>query len=261
MTLLVPSQIAVVLVSTLQPGNIGATARAMDNMGVTDLRLVNPCAVDHPEARMFAMGARYILQQARTYSSLAEAVADRRLIIGTSARLRDKLQTSRSSHELAAVLQACRPNLPLALVFGQEKSGLTNEDMSLCNEWIHIPTRGRVNSFNLAQSVVVLLYELSKQFEDDGSEPTDGAEPAPSEQIERLKQHFFTVLEKTGFLRKSSRKALWTSFAGLIGRAKPDQREVRMIRGFFNRIEVSLRRQRRRETPDSPLESTSRERD
>jgi tRNA/rRNA methyltransferase len=231
-------------VETTQPGNIGATARAMDNMGVTDLRLVNPCAVDHPEARMFAMGARYIMQQARIYPDLRAAVADRRLVIGTSARMRDKIQTSRSLHEFTAVLAAHPPDLPIALVFGPEQSGLTNADMSLCNEWVHIPTFGRVNSLNLAQSVVVCLYEISRRFEVE-ADPSEGLVPASSAQVEGMKDHLFRILERTGFLRNNAREALWTSFAGLIGRARPDDRDVKMIRGFFNRIEVTLNRAER----------------
>lgn len=237
-----PSRISIVLVETTQPGNIGATARAMDNMGVTDLRLVNPCEVDHPEARMFAMSAKHLLYEAKVYESLKDAVDDCQLVIGTSARKRDKVGTSTSSYDLLDTMQRYHPELSIAIVFGPEQSGLTNDHMSLCNEWLHIPTYGHVNSLNLAQSVVVILYELSKLFQLDYMDDDESLQPASSRDIERMKEHFFRILETTGYLRNSSRNALWGSFATLIGRAKPDDRDVRMIRGFFNRIEVTLKR-------------------
>ena len=230
------------LVETTQPGNIGSAARAMENMGVTDLRLVNPCEVDHPEARMFSMNARHLLYEAKIFPSLKDAVQDCQLIIATSNRQRDKIQGARSVAELPEIVQACKPDVPIAIVFGPEQSGLTNDDMSDCNEWIYIPTFGRTSSLNLAQAVMVLLYEASKLYDKELNHEPDAVEPALSKSIEGMKEHFFRILEVTGFLRLSSRGALWGSFSGMIGRAKPDEREVRMIRGFFNRIEVTLKR-------------------
>ncbi|MCP4755864.1 MAG: RNA methyltransferase [Proteobacteria bacterium] len=230
------------LVEPTQPGNIGATARAMDNMGVTDLRLVNPCEYFHPEARMFAMSARYLLHEARTFDTLAEAVEDCHLIVATSARPRDKIQTSTSIVNLPEIIGRHSPDTSVAIVFGQERSGLTNEDMSLCNEWTFIPTYGKNSSLNLAQAVLVVLYELSKSFQEEAAHQEKHIMPASSKSIEGMKEHFFRILERTGFLRDGSRESMWGSFSDLIGRAKPDKRDVRMIRGFFNRIEVSLRR-------------------
>jgi len=240
-----PSQIAVVLVETTQPGNIGSTARAMENMGVTDLRLVNPCEVDHPEARMFSMNARHLLYEAKIFSSLKEAVQDCQLIIATSNRQRDKIQTSNSIYDLPSIIQACDPDISIAIVFGPEQSGLTNEDMSLCNEWVYIPTFGKTSSLNLAQAVMVLLYESSKLYHVKRVSEPEAMEPASSQSIEGMKEHFFRILETTGFLRLSSRNTIWGSFSGLIGRAKPDERDVRLIRGFFNRIEVTLRKKKK----------------
>lgn len=237
-----PAQICVVLVGTTQPGNIGSTARAMENMGVTDLRLVNPCEIDHPEARMFSMNARHLLYEATVFDSLPDAVQDCRLIIATSARQRDKLHTSTSIYELPEIIQSCKPGAPIAIVFGPEQSGLTNEDMSVCNEWVYIPTYGKTGSLNLAQAVMVLLYEASKLYDKKFAAHIEPIEPASSKSIEGMKEHFFKLLEVTGFLRFNSRNAMWGSFASLIGRAKPDEREVRMLRGFFNRIEVTLKR-------------------
>lgn len=212
----------------------------MVNMGVTDLRLVNPCEIDHPEARMFAMNAKHLLYEAKVFSSLRDAVQDCQLIIATSNRQRDKIQTSTSVYDLADIVGSCKPGTPIAIVFGPEQSGLTNDDMSVCNEWVYIPTYGTTGSLNLAQAVMVLLYEASKHYDEKFSPTIEPIKPASSKSVEGMKEHFFRILETTGFLRLSSRNALWGSFSGMIGRAKPDEREVRMIRGFFNRIEVTL---------------------
>jgi len=236
------SKISVVLVEPTEPGNIGSVARAMDNMGIQDLRLVNPCEYFHPEARMFAMNARYLLQQARTYNSLEEAIEDCHLIIGTSARQREHIKTLTSVYKLADLFKNFESGLNIAFVFGPEKTGLNNKDMSCCNEWISIPTFGKSSSLNLSQAVMVVLYELSRLIHGEDALPIREIVPASSDKIEGMKSHFFRILEKIGYLRHTSTEVLWVSFSDLIGRAKPDERDVQMIRGFFNKIEVSLKR-------------------
>ena len=242
--------VSIVLVEPAEPGNVGSVARAMDNMGIQDLRLVNPCEYFHPEARMFAMNARYLLQQAKTFDSLAEAVKDCHLIVGTSARQREHIKTLTSVHSLSDLFKGYQSDLKIALVFGTEKTGLNNADMSYCNEWISIPTFGKSSSLNLSQSVMVVLYELSKLIHDEEVLPVGEIVPASSGKIEAMKSHFFRVLEKIGYLRHTSTEVLWVSFSDLIGRAKPDERDVLMIRGFFNKIEVSLKRKAEK-NPDS----------
>ena len=244
MNLLDPSQISVVLVQPTQPGNIGAAARAMDNMGVTDLRLVNPCHYFHPEARMFAMNARYLLHQAKTFSSLREAIKDCQLIIATTAREREKTRKLTGIHSLAETFLTLAPKTSIAIVFGTEKSGLNNSDLSLCNEWIYIPTYGKSSSLNLSQAVMVTLFELSKLYHLKSSQEERSIELASSESLEGMKKHFFKILEKTGFIRGPAGNTIWQSFSNLIGRAKPDERDIRMLRGFFNRIEVTLKKSR-----------------
>jgi TrmH family RNA methyltransferase len=243
-----PRQIAVVLVEPTQPGNVGSAARAMDNMGITDFRLVQPCQYFHAEARMFSMNARYLLHQAKTYYTLAEAVTDRQLIIGTTAREREKIKKLTSVHNLEQMISDYAGDISIALVFGTEQSGLRNEHLDLCNEWIYIPTYGKSSSLNLSQAVVVALYECSKYF---GKKPVQNEYeiiPASSASIEGMKAHLFHILETTGFLHKSSKETVWTSFSDIIGRAKPDERDVRMIRGFFNRIEVTIRRLKKKQS-------------
>ncbi len=237
-----PKQIAVILVEPTQPGNVGSAARALDNMGITDFRLVKPCHYFHAEARMFAMNARYLLHQAKIFDSLAEALTDRQLIIGTTAREREKIKKLTSIYNLDQVVNAYPQDTKIALVYGTEQSGLRNEHLDLCNEWIYIPTYGKSSSLNLSQAVVVSLYELSKLYGKKPVQQEYTITPASSSSIEGMKNHLFDILEETGFLHKSSKETVWTSFSDMIGRAKPDERDVRMIRGLFNRIEVTLKR-------------------
>ena len=239
---LLPENISVILVEPSQPGNIGSVSRAMHNMGLTDLRLINPCEVDHPEARAFAKNARSILFGAKVFERLEDAIEDRELIIGTSARFRDKIHSSTSIRDLDEILNPFPAKTKIALLFGRENSGLNNHEMSLCNEWIHIPTYSDNNSLNLAQAVIVTLFELSKFY--DAKESFSGKinEPATSKQVEGMKQHFFEILKKVKFVRKNTGEAIWNSFACMIGRAKPEARDIRMIRGLFSQIEISLSR-------------------
>ncbi len=246
MNSITPSQVSVVLVEPTQPGNVGSAARAMDNMGVTDLRLVNPCHYFHAEARMFSMNARYILHKAVTFKSLEEAVEGYNLIIGTTAREREKIKKLTSIYRLPEILKKFNAQTKIAIVFGPEQSGLNNNDLNICNEWIFIPSYGKSSSLNLSQAVMVTLYELSKLYDAKPIQQEKQIEPASSKNIEGMKEHFFRVLEKTNFLRRSSRDTLWTSFSDLIGRAKPDERDVRMIRGFFNRIEITLEKRKKK---------------
>lgn len=240
-----PSQIAVVLVEPTQPGNVGSAARALDNMGITDFRLVNPCHYFTGEARAFSMNARYLLHQAKKYDQLAEALEDRHLIIGTTAREREKIKKLSPLHQLPDIFKDYSRDTRVAIVFGTEQSGLANEHIDLCNEWIYIPTFGKSSSLNLAQAVVVTLYELSKLFDAKPVQAEQEIIPATSRSVEAMKTHLFAIMDKIGFLRKSSRESIWTSFSDLIGRAKPDERDIRMIRGFFNRIDVTLKREKK----------------
>ena len=239
---LTPSQISVVLVEPSHPGNIGSSARALDNFGVTDFRLVNPCETDCPESRMLAKNARYLLDEAHSYPNLQDAVKDCHLVIGTSARRRDKIHTATSLELLPRILGQFSSDCSVAFVFGREKSGLTNREMSICNEWIYIPTFGRSNSFNLAQAVVVVLYEISKLYSVADLFDDREVAPANADQLEGMKRHFFQVLDRVHFIRYGSRDSIWHSFSCLIGRAKPDERDVRMIRGFFSQIETKIER-------------------
>ena len=245
MKLLDPSQIAVVLVEPTEAGNVGSTARAMDNMGINDFRLVKPCQYFNAEGRMFSMNARYLLHEAKVFVTLDEAISDRQIIIGTTAREREKIKKLSNLHDIKDLFKGITPETKIAVVFGTEKSGLRNEHINLCNEWIYIPTYGKSSSLNLAQAVLVTLYEFSKLYNTEANQSVEMIEPASSSAIEGMKHHLFEILDETDYLHRSSKENIWSSFSDIIGRAKPDERDVRMIRGFFNRIQVTLSRYRK----------------
>ena len=150
---------AIILVEPSHPGNIGAVARAMGNMGATDLRLVNPANPLHPEAIDRATRAESILRQARTFENLETAIADLERVYGTTAR-------ERARHDRVIALPELMEEWPtgsgkVGLVFGRESSGLTNQELDLCSRLMRIPTFGEVSSLNLSHAVMVSLYEFS----------------------------------------------------------------------------------------------------
>jgi len=154
-------QLALVLVSTRNPLNLGAAARAMSNFGFTDLRVVNAYDVAFREAKS-AVGAGEILNSAREYKDVAEAVADCSLVVGTTAARNRKLEhTVRALQEGAGFIRKALRSGRTAILFGSEKRGLSNHDLSYCQWLLRIPTREERPSMNLGQAVAVCLYELA----------------------------------------------------------------------------------------------------
>ncbi|HKR83280.1 MAG TPA: TrmJ/YjtD family RNA methyltransferase [Terriglobales bacterium] len=154
--------LAIVLVSTRNPLNIGAAARAMSNFGFSDLRVVNPYELAFREAKS-AVGARGLLRRAKLFSSVADAVADCTLVVGTtSARDRKLDHPLRTVQDGVSLIGRKRYGGKVALLFGSEKRGLSNEDFSFCNWLIRIPTKPEQPSMNLGQAVAVCLYDLAR---------------------------------------------------------------------------------------------------
>ena len=167
-------QLAVVLVSTRNPLNIGAAARAMSNFGFSDLRVVDPYDVAFREARS-AVGAAALLNAAREYKTVAQAVADCSLVVGTTAARHRKLDhTVRALKEGASFIRRAIRSGRAAVLFGSEKRGLSNHDLNYCHWLLRIPTREDHPSMNLGQAVAVCLYELAR-----GAAPTPGSMVTP----------------------------------------------------------------------------------
>jgi len=194
----------VVLVATRNPLNIGAAARAMTNFGAEHLRVVNPYEVAFREARS-AVGAAELLANAEECGTVAEAVEDCRLVVGTTAAGRRELQ-----HELRRLQEggrAIRRRLkaaPVALLFGSEKVGLSNEDMSHCDWLLRIPTREQHGSMNLGQAVAVCLYELVREeraAQKGAPRKKEEGERARAGDLERVTQLLFEVLCASGYVK------------------------------------------------------------
>lgn len=200
------------LVSTRNPLNIGAAARAMSNLGFLRLRVVNPYEASFREARS-AVGAAPVLAEAGEYKSVAEAVADCSLVIGTTAAGNRELQHPLRVLEKAAPLirKRLRAGGRVALLFGSEKRGLANDDLSHCHWLMHIPTREEHVSMNLGQAVAVCLYELArgaglagKRARSNAMHKTERLKPATAGELERVTSMLQNALRASGYLGQRS---------------------------------------------------------
>ncbi len=228
------SHISVILVDTRTPANIGATARCMMNMGISRLILVNPPRDPDHEAVKLAAGADHILKQAVTAPSLSDAIAGQHLVIGTSrhsGRLRRNIRLPREMAEQAA--SSLRGN-NIAVVFGNEVNGLTNEQLALCQEIISIPSSDDFPSLNLSHAVTIVAYEFFLAFQTAVS-ATD-RRLAPAEQLEQFYHHLQDTLQEIGFLDRDHPERIMFSLRQLFGRSRPDSREVKILRGILSVI-------------------------
>jgi TrmH family RNA methyltransferase len=205
-------RLCVVLVSTRNPLNIGAAARAMSNLGFLRLRVVNPYEASFREARS-AVGAAPVLAKAEEYSSVAEAVADCSLVIGTTAAGNRELHHPMRLLQDGAplILRRLRTGVSVALLFGSEKRGLANDDLSHCHWLLHIPTREEHVSMNLGQAVAVCLYELARgagvarnSGRNKAISPTEKSTSATTGELERITTLLINTLRASGYLETRS---------------------------------------------------------
>jgi TrmH family RNA methyltransferase len=230
--------IRIVLVGTTHPGNIGAVARAMKNMGLTDLALVNPKVFPHAKATARASGAVDVLKQATVVASLAEAIKDCVFVAGASARSRSLAWPTMAPRECAAKFAALSKEGPVAAVFGPEKSGLSNSDLDHCDALLTIPTDPDFSSLNLAMSVQVFTYELRMAL--TGAAPPHYEQDAPlatSEELEHFYAHLETVLTDIDFLDPENPRHLMRRLRRLFVRAQVDKNEINILRGILTAID------------------------
>lgn len=232
--------IRIVLVGTTHPGNIGAVARAMKNMGIHDLALVQPKYFPHEEATARASGASDILERARRFKTLADAVSDCVYVAGASARARTINWPSMGPRDCAERLVRESGNGPVAVVFGPEKNGLQNEDLDLCHTLLTIPTDPGFSSLNLAMAVQVLTYELRVASTlQTGPQVETEAPPATAEEMELFYAHLEDVLRDIRFLDPENPRHLMRRMRRLFIRARPDKNEVNILRGILAAIDRS----------------------
>lgn len=229
--------IRVVLVGTTHPGNIGGVARAMKNMCLSDLVLVSPEA-EFPsgKARARASSALDILEQTKVVDNLDEAIADCQLVAGASARLRAIPWPLVDARDCAkqAVDQSAQGKV--ALVFGREHSGLTNEELERCNLLVHIPANPDYSSLNIAAAVQVLSYEIHMAKRDQDNETLHVSNDYPmstAEEMEGLYQHFEQALETIGFFDPDNPRQLMRRLRRLFNRAQLDKMEMNILRGIL----------------------------
>ncbi len=227
----------IVLVGTTHPGNIGAVARAMKNMGLADLALVNPRYFPDKEATARASGAEDLLENATVVDTLAEAIADCVYVAGASARSRAINWPCLDARDCAARLLDQGRKGPVAAVFGPEKSGLSNSDLDHCDTLLTIPTNPDFSSLNLAMAVQVVSYELRLAQAVRLPEYEADAPVATSREMENFYEHLERVLTALQFLDPDNPRHLMRRLRRLFIRARPDQNEVNILRGILSATE------------------------
>ncbi|MGC1911026.1 MAG: TrmH family RNA methyltransferase [Candidatus Acidiferrales bacterium] len=245
-------RLRVLRVTPRNPLNIGAAARAMSNFGFLRLRVVNPYQVGFREARS-AVGAGQVLANAEEFATLAEAIADCTLVVGTTSvgprDIRNPL------HVLAAGARQIRKHLVqklcheageparannIALLFGSEKFGLSNEDLSRCHWLIRIPTREEHRSVNLGQAVAICLYEIARDAKSAPSLATPKKNPATASEIERLTVILFDVLSTSGYLKPRSAAPSQEKIRHLVRRLRLTAADAQLALGMLRKIKWKL---------------------
>lgn len=239
--------IRIVLVCTSHPGNIGATARAMKNMGLGRLYLVAPKDYPSVVALARAAGALDILDDAVVTDTLSEAIADCSLVMGTSARQRGMPVPLIAPEDCAGKALAAQGANEVALVFGREDSGLSNEELRLCHYHVQIPTNPGYSSLNVASAVMVLCYELRKQWLAAGQAGAPGHKEegwdrplATERETELFLEHLERVLVDIDFLDPKAPRQLMARMRRLYNRVNLDRMEVNILRGILTATEKAV---------------------
>ncbi len=235
------ANIRIVLARTSHPGNIGAAARAMKTMGLSQLYLVAPYLFPNSQADAMAAGAADVLTQARVCATLEEALAGTTLALGVSARRRDIVTEVLTPPEAATRLLTDAQASPVALVFGHEASGLSNEELSLCQGLVTIAANPDYSSLNLAAAVQVLCYEIRQAWLDHPSWPQPDIEAASIDDVERFYSHLETTLTELEFLNQGSPGKLMLKLRWLFARTRLAQEEVNILRGILTAAQAAKR--------------------
>lgn len=226
--------ISIILVRPRFPENIGSVARAMKNMGLGRLVVVNGSSPLHANAYKLASGAEDILERAEEFPTLREAVSEMGCVVGTTSRRGKERGPDLTPEALAKKLIPLSQTNLIGLVFGSEKEGLTNEELSLCHLYARIPSVDSFPSLNLAQAVMVLSYVL---FRSSMEVPEKGRQLAPAEKTERMLEHMEKTLLRVGFLDSNNPKRITRVLRKLFGRSQMDEREVQVLQGIWSQID------------------------
>jgi TrmH family RNA methyltransferase len=232
-------RLCVVLVRTRNPLNLGTAARAMSNFGFGGLRVVQPYELAFREVRS-AVGASDLLKLAKEYKSVAAAVSDCALVIGTTAiGQRQRQHPVRTLAAGAKLIRARLGSQRVALLFGSEKTGLSNQDLSHCHWLLHIPTQPRHLSMNLGQAVAVTLYELARAGRAEKSSPR--VHPASANDLERLTQLLLEAATVSGFIDERTSPSSEQKLRRLIRRLQVESEDAPTLLGIVRQILWKLR--------------------
>jgi tRNA (cytidine32/uridine32-2'-O)-methyltransferase len=234
------SQIRIVLVNTTDPGNIGATARAMKTMGLKQLYLVEPKSFPHVNASVRASNAIDVLAEATIVDHLSAALQDCHLVFGTSNRTRELNWVSLTARAAAEKI-TIKITKKIALVFGRERCGLTNKELQQCHFQINIPANPDYSSLNLAAAVQVVCYELHMAFLQQKNKTEEKAiHLADVKQQEYFYQHLEDLLHKIEFIKPMRSQQIMERLRRLFSRSELDETEMKILRGILSTIEKKL---------------------
>ncbi|GAA5182681.1 tRNA (cytosine(32)/uridine(32)-2'-O)-methyltransferase TrmJ [Niveibacterium umoris] len=241
------SRIRVVLSRPSHPGNIGAAARAMKTMGLSQLVLVAPKSFPHPEASSRASGATDVLDAARVVNTLEEALEGTVLAAAMTSRIREMCAAPRWASEVAPELLAFSAQGDVAVVFGNETFGLSNEEVMACQRAVTIPANTEYASLNLGAAVQVIAYELRRCALEGRLAPLPQqlGEVATHDDVERLVAHFERAMIESGFLDPEKPRRLMPRLRRLFGRAAVEREEVAILRGMLTSFEAKVDRNTR----------------
>ncbi|OBU02537.1 tRNA (cytosine(32)/uridine(32)-2'-O)-methyltransferase TrmJ [Morganella psychrotolerans] len=236
--------IRIVLVETSHTGNMGSAARAMKTMGLSNLYLVNPQVQPDSHSIALSAGASDVIGNAKIVSSLDEAIAGCELVIGTSARSRTLPWPMVEPRECGEKSVKAALTAPVAIIFGRERVGLTNDELQKCNYHLYIPTNPEYGSLNLAMAVQLVSYEIRMAFlaSQNESQPSHNDEEdevhyPPADDMERFYTHLESVLNESGFIRKAHPGQIMNRLRRLFTRAHPEAQELNILRGILTSVE------------------------
>lgn len=230
------NHIAIVLVRPKSAGNIGSVCRAMKNTGLSRLILIDPCDYLNDEAKKMAVGDRSILGKARVYSDLKKALKPFHWTIATTRRARRRFNEEWTPKDIAQRIVHLPDTHKVALVFGPEDMGLSNEEISLCQAMLTIPSHPKFPSLNLAQAVMVCVYEIYCASLSNVC-PSSKEDLASMEALEGMYQHLQKVLTELKYFSRGKPGTLMESIRNFLGRARLGARDVRILRGVFSTIQ------------------------
>ena len=234
--------VQIVLVETSHPGNIGSVARAMKNMGLANLALINPKKFPHQDATALAGNAKDVLDNAHIFSSIQEAVKSSKMIYATSARDRTIEWPTLTANDAALEIQELVMNeIEVSILFGREDRGLTNEELQLANKHLIIPAHPDYPVLNIAMSTQVVCYELYQAAQNNAVESWQDFPEYTSEELNNLINHFNETVAALDLVDSKNPKQIMTRMERMFRRLYPDQMEGNFLRGFLKAVNKRIK--------------------